>query len=283
MDFYNFEKYNDVFCFEKLSNDYQPLLRIYEDNYKTSLNGFLKEYEENTELRFIESQLYFCTKEINVQKSIITSLEKIDLETFYYVRNRIGEKYCVYAKIQGDPFENKTQTTQTTPENSKNDDFKELKAPAVIVSTNDNDDDEALDTYATAKNFIKFISNRITSLCLIDEFLEKRKQELERGLITILSTVPEPEPLDLSDTSGVEKIIYLNELGIIDFLRTKTKAGISNGGLASVLSGITGIKAETIKPSLNRLSNNDIIDNKHPYYTTKTVEKIKTFLIKLGF
>jgi hypothetical protein len=61
MDFYNFEKYNDVFCFEKLSNDYQPLLRIYEDNYKTSLNGFLKEYEENTELRFIESQLYFCT------------------------------------------------------------------------------------------------------------------------------------------------------------------------------------------------------------------------------
>jgi hypothetical protein len=75
----------------------------------------------------------------------------------------------------------------------------------------------------------------------------------------------------------------LNELGIIDFLRTKTKAGISNGGLASVLSGITGIKAETIKPSLNRLSNNDIIDNKHPYYTTKTVEKIKTFLIKLGF
>lgn len=93
----------------------------------------------------------------------------------------------------------------------------------------------------------------------------------------------EPEPLDLSNTSAVEKIIYLNELGIIDFLRTKTKAGISNGGLASVLSSITGIKAETIKPSLNRLSNNDTNDNKHPYYKTKTVEKIKTFLIKLGF
>ena len=89
--------------------------------------------------------------------------------------------------------------------------------------------------------------------------------------------------IDLSDSKAVEKIIYLNELGITDFLRTKTKVGISNSGLASVLSGITGIKAETIKPSLNRLSSNDTMDNKHPYYTTKTVEKVKMFLTKLGF
>ena len=95
--------------------------------------------------------------------------------------------------------------------------------------------------------------------------------------------VTETEPLDLSDSSGVEKIIYLNELGIIDFLRTKTKVGISNGGLASVLSGITGMNPNTIKSSLNRLPKDNKIDNKHPYYTTKTVDKIKTFLIKLGF
>lgn len=118
-------------------------------------------------------------------------------------------------------------------------------------------------------------------------FVQKIDFELERldKIKDIQTQQPKPtsEPLDLSDTSAVEKIIYLNELGIIDFLRTKTKAGISNTALASVLSGITGIKAETIKPSLNRLSNNDTIDNKHPYYTTKTVEKIKTFLIKLGF
>lgn len=97
------------------------------------------------------------------------------------------------------------------------------------------------------------------------------------------SVNPEPEPLDLSDTSAVEKIIYLNELGIIDFLRTKAKAGISNGGLATVLSGITGVKPDTIRPSLNRLSNNDTADKNHPYSTQKTVDKIKVFLTKLGF
>jgi hypothetical protein len=96
-------------------------------------------------------------------------------------------------------------------------------------------------------------------------------------------TTPEPEPLDLSDTSAVEKIIYLNELGIIDFLRLKTKIGISNGGLASLLSGITGIKPDTIKSSLNRLPKDYKIDNKHPYYTTRTVDKVKKQLRDLGF
>ena len=108
--------------------------------------------------------------------------------------------------------------------------------------------------------------------------------EIDRVIDVLDESVnPEPEPLDLSDSNVVEKIIYLNELGIIDFLRTKAKAGISNGGLASVLSGITGAKPETIKPSLNRLSNNDIADKNHPYSTQKTVDKIKVFLTKLGF
>ena len=97
------------------------------------------------------------------------------------------------------------------------------------------------------------------------------------------TTDEEPEPLDLSDTTTVEKIIYLNELGIIDFLRTKTKTGISNNGLASTLSGITGSKAETIKPSINRIANNDTDDQRHPYYNKIKVDKIKKILTQLGF
>lgn len=93
----------------------------------------------------------------------------------------------------------------------------------------------------------------------------------------------EYDSLNSSDSSAVKKIIYLNELGIIDFLRTKTKVGISNGNLASALSEITGVKASTIKSSLNRLPKDHKIDNKHPYYTTKTVDNVKNHLIKLGF
>lgn len=200
MDFYNFEKHNDLFCFEKLHGDYQPLFKTYKDSYQTSMNTFLKEYQENTELRFIESQLYFCNKEINIQKSIITSLEKLDHEVFYYVRNRIGERHCVYAKNIGDPFENETKIIF---ENSKKDVPDELKAPIVIDFSND-DNDDILDMQATSYNFIKFISNRITSLCLINEFLEQRKQEIERELIKISQIEPSSEILKNKEIDSIE-------------------------------------------------------------------------------
>lgn len=174
MDFYNFEKYDDFFSFKKLANDYQPLFSVYKDNYETSLNEFLKEYEENTELRFIDSQLYFCNEEINIQKSIINSLEKLDHETFYYVRNRVNERHFIYSKIQKDSLDN---SFKAVSENSNENDFKELEPPTIEYFIND--DEDVLDIPETAKNFIKFISNRITSLSLINEFLEARKKHFE--------------------------------------------------------------------------------------------------------
>jgi hypothetical protein len=213
MDFYNFEKYNDIFCFKKLNNDYQPLLKTYKDNYKTSLHSFLIEYEENTEIRFIESQLYICNVEIKTQKSIINSLEKHCKETFYYIKNRINERHFVYAKTQKDPFENETSTIKNEPEDQKINDFEELKAPTVIEFTNDDDDDDddVLDTYATSENFIKFISNRITSLYLINDFLEQRKKEVEAEPQT--KAVPENEQ---NNTIDNVEFSFVNEFDSID-------------------------------------------------------------------
>jgi hypothetical protein len=93
-----------------------------------------------------------------------------------------------------------------------------------------------------------------------------------------IETIPEPEPLDLSNTSAVEKIIYLNELGIIDFLRSKPEF-ISVNLLATFLSSITGEKPLTLQTSLNRLLTNDTADKNHPYQTKKTVNKVRQTLI----
>lgn len=177
MDFFNFEKHNDVFCFKKLNNDYQPSLKIYKNNYETSLNSFITEYDENTELRFLESQLYFCITEINVQKSIIQSLEQRCEGTFNYIRNRLNERHFVYLKTQKCQFGNIPIIPKIE---QKIDDLGELRAPTIIAFTNEDEDDEVLDTYATTQNFIKFISNRITSLYLINDFLKNRKQQIEK-------------------------------------------------------------------------------------------------------
>jgi len=104
-------------------------------------------------------------------------------------------------------------------------------------------------------------------------FLETRKLELEPALSI-------SEPLDLSEnSSAVEKIIYLNELGIIDFLRNKTEFMSSTNLMATFLSAITSEKASTLQTSLNRLINNDNEDKNHPYRTIKTVEKVRQSLI----
>ena len=89
----------------------------------------------------------------------------------------------------------------------------------------------------------------------------------------------ELEPLDLSDTSAVEKIIYLNELGIIDFLKTKPEFIGSTNLMATILSAITDVKASTLQTSLNRLNNNDTDDKNHPYRTKTTVERVRQTLI----
>jgi hypothetical protein len=103
-------------------------------------------------------------------------------------------------------------------------------------------------------------------------FLKEKQEELEQ---------PKAEPFDLSDTTAVEKIIYLNELGIIDFLRAKPEFMGSVNLMATFLSAITGSKVVTLQPSLNKLFNGDTEDRNHPYRTQKTVERIKqTFINK---
>ena len=106
------------------------------------------------------------------------------------------------------------------------------------------------------------------------DFLENKFKSLD----TLLQQT-EPEPFDLSDTSAVEKIIYLNELGIIDFLKTKPEFMGSTNLMATILSAITDVKASTLQTSLNRLNNNDTDDKNHPYRTKTTVERVRQTLI----
>ena len=118
-----------------------------------------------------------------------------------------------------------------------------------------------------------FIESDLSSYNKIISFLETRKSELEPE-----SSIS--EPLDLSEnSSAVEKIIYLNELGMIDFLRSKPEFISSINLMATFLSAITSEKASTLQTSLNRLINNDIEDKNHPYRTYNTVEKVRQSLI----
>ena len=93
----------------------------------------------------------------------------------------------------------------------------------------------------------------------------------------------ETEAMNLSDTTATEKIIYLQKLGVIDFLRTKQPFNTSINSLASVLSAVTGSKTSTIQPMINPILSKKVVDKNNPMNSTKTVEKVESQLINIGF
>lgn len=79
--------------------------------------------------------------------------------------------------------------------------------------------------------------------------------------------------IDYSDSSIAEKIIFLNELGIIKYLRDKY-IHISNNRLATLISGITGENKSTIQSYINPIINEYANQDKSPYSHKGTLDKV---------
>ena len=88
---------------------------------------------------------------------------------------------------------------------------------------------------------------------------------------------------DLSDTSATEKIIYLQKLGVIDFLRSKQPFISVPDKVSQVLSAITGVKIDSIRPMVRPIINKDPEHSKNPLNSKNAVERVEKQLIKMGF
>jgi hypothetical protein len=87
--------------------------------------------------------------------------------------------------------------------------------------------------------------------------------------------------IDLSDTNRKEKVIYLNELGIIQHIKTHfRKANLSHNQIAGLLSAITGVQQRTMQSYINPLLNkgNKIVQSNNPYTNQENVDSIRTIL-----
>lgn len=87
--------------------------------------------------------------------------------------------------------------------------------------------------------------------------------------------------IDYSNSKLTEKIIALNEMGVIDFLKEIEPFNFTTNKLAEFLSLCIGEKASSIQSYINPIINNSD-QTKSPYNTVKTVEKTKQKLIQMG-
>jgi hypothetical protein len=91
------------------------------------------------------------------------------------------------------------------------------------------------------------------------------------------------ELVDLSDTSLIEKVIYLEKLGIIEFLRSQRPFNTSINSIANIFSAITGAKSTSVQPIVNPLINKDYYNKNNPLNSKKTVLSVENKLMSLGF
>lgn len=91
--------------------------------------------------------------------------------------------------------------------------------------------------------------------------------------------------IDYSNNSKTERIVFLHELGILDFMQKKMIKelhGFSINKLAEIISTFTDIDQKTAQSYLNPMFTKDAIQKNNPL-TKSNLEKVKTKLNNIGF
>lgn len=92
--------------------------------------------------------------------------------------------------------------------------------------------------------------------------------------------------MNLNDEESLkitEKIVYLSELGVLDFLRNKQPFTSSINTLAEILSVILGEKRATLQSYLNPMFSSGVIQSNNPLINNKSLSKVRTHLAEIGF
>ncbi len=166
---------------------------------------------------------------------------------------------------------------------------EEDKQNAIEVSKNKNKKIpmiEFINHEANERNFQKVGVLNPEALLFPNEF-----RSIDRFKERILTKIKELEAnvnqinlnIDLSDTSGVEKIIMLVELGVFEYLRKQDPFISSTNLLASAISGITGIKSTTVQSYINPIDNPSAVQENNPFKRKKTVNKVVQKLNSIGY
>ncbi len=113
----------------------------------------------------------------------------------------------------------------------------------------------------------------------------KLQIEISKYIVDVLNLSLFSNDIESLDGTTIgTKLLFLKELGIIDFLQSKPPFNTSINSIAKILSAITETDTKSIQPALNAMISDDKIVNKNnPYFNRKNVQKVEQTLINLGY
>ncbi len=128
--------------------------------------------------------------------------------------------------------------------------------------------------------------NGLISERLRKNFFYSSQRKLE--YIADYCIIPETEDqeqeiisLDYSGNPDAEKIVFLHELGILNYLRKQQPFSLSTNKLAEVVSSFTGINQTTAQSYLNPIFSKGVDKSKSPL-TDKNLKTVSEKLLKMG-
>lgn len=116
------------------------------------------------------------------------------------------------------------------------------------------------------KNCIEFFENEIYNYTeFVDDILKQSENSKEN------TETPEIDFSGKDELKPKQKLIILNELGVIDFLNEKLKYKNNATHLAEILNTILGVKTDTLKGYVNLLIRKNHTQSNSPYNSDNTV------------
>jgi hypothetical protein len=112
------------------------------------------------------------------------------------------------------------------------------------------------------------------------ESQDKKQSEIqnEENIVEEETTLEEPFSISIA-----MKIIYLEKLGIIDFLKKEEPFNMSTNKMSNVISRVIGAKISSIQPYLNAIASKNLESKNNPLNSETNVEAVEYHLSKIGY
>jgi hypothetical protein len=133
----------------------------------------------------------------------------------------------------------------------------------------------------TLKNLEKHFSNTNYHPDLIYPIRKKIKL-LENKMETLNPSNAEIL-IDYNDSSCGEKIIFLHQVGVLDYLKKLSPFNLSTNKLAEYLSAITGENSTTLQSYINPIINSTSGQKNNPLNSNSAIKKVSKKLSDMGF
>lgn len=245
-------------------------IHIHHDFIESNTSTFIELYDISL-VRYMMhyKSMHFDDLQYNIEPQQIVEIEKKFIQrTIDFLKHRRGVIKAKQEKIFLQFLKNNNLTREEFNKSGIDIENRYIEFNEDQLSKVENDEDIA---FTIKMNFLLVKANKIG--CLID-----LKEDFKFDEPVDYNT--EEEEI-FKNISGPEKLVYLKELGVLEFLETKYP-DISQAGKAKVLSIIMGVK--NIRPTLQAMESDHFGNNpKNPYNNKKTATIVKDHLIQWGF